>query len=169
MDKMQMIVRRIVGRRSKITKEEMGAILMGLTEYVNLSNDYVRGTCGDSLAASIAWTQACKDNTCVSVDSRGLRDGQVRYDEPGSMHPLQYSEIMFVSDDIRDADPGSGSTLAYLRQHADRVLVVRKEPDHPAAAEKAKSTVCECDNGHKWSTDNPYRDVQCPTCGDYWV
>lgn len=172
------VVRRIVGRKSKISKDEMGAILMGLVEakLVNLCNRYVHDTCGvDSLAAAIAWTKACRSTTCVSVDSRGLRDGQVRYDEPGSMHPLQHSEITFAPHGMRDAEPGSGSTLAYLRRHADRVLVVRQEREHAVViaaeieASKPKLYTCECDNGHKWQTDNPAHDVKCPTCGEYWV
>ena len=172
------VVRRVVGRKSKITKDEMGAILMGLVEarLVNLCNSYVLHTCGDDiLAASIAWSKACRRITCISVDSHGLRDGQVRYDEPGSMHPLQHSEITFAPDGMPDAEPGSGSTLAYLRQHADRVLVVRQEREHSAVvaqaeeAAKPKLYTCECDNGHKWQTDNPDRDVKCPTCGEYWV
>jgi hypothetical protein len=126
------IVRRVVGRKSKISKDEMGAILLGLVKarLVNLCNGYLPETCGDDiLAASIAWTRACRGISCVSVDSCGLRDGQVRYDEPGSMHPLQHSEITFAPDGMRDAEPGSGSTLAYLRRHADRVLVVRQHDD----------------------------------------
>ncbi len=176
------VVRRIVGRKSKITKDEMGAILMGLVEarLVNLCNGYVDQTCGDDIfAASIAWTKACCGITCISVDSRGLRDGQVRYDQPGSMHPMQHSEITFAPDGMRDAEPGSGSTLAYLRRHADRVLVVRQERDHAGviaqreaaakAAEESRFTTCECANGHKWRTDNPERDWKCPTCGEGWV
>jgi len=123
------VVRRIVGRRLKITQDEMAAILIGLVDagIVNLCNDYVRHTCGDDVrAASSAWVTACRSITCISVDSRGLRDGQVRYDEPGSMHPLQHSEIIFAPDGIPDANPGSGSTLKYLRRHADRVLIVRR-------------------------------------------
>lgn len=169
------IVRRIVGRKSKITKDEMGAILMGLVEarLVNLCNSYVLHTCGDDiLAASVAWTKACRHITCISVDSRGLRDGQVRYDEPGRMHPLQHSELTFAPDGMRDAEPGSGSTLAYLRRHADRVLVVRQDVDDDApemGPADFELYTCERDNGHKWQTDNPDRDVKCPTCGEYWV
>ena len=176
------VVRRMVGRKSKITKDEMGAILVGLVEtgIVNLCNGYVRDTCGDDvLAASVAWTKACHDITCISVDSRGLRDGQVRYDQPGSMHPIQHSELTFAPDGMPDAEPGSGSTVAYLRQHADRVLIVRQDREHSAAIERErveakrkeeeKFVTCECDNGHKWRTDNPDRDVKCPTCGEYWV
>lgn len=161
------VVRRIVGRKSKITKDEMGAILMVLVEerLVNLCNGYVRDTCGnDILAASIAWCKACHGISCISVDSRGLRDGQVRYDQPGSMHPMQHSEITFAPDGMRDAEPGSGSTLRYLRQHADRVLVVRQDRE-PAgevarqaamkAVEEARSTTCECENGHRWKTEDP--------------
>lgn len=174
------VVRRVVGRKSKISKDEMGAILMGLVEarLVNLCNRYVHDTCGDDiLAASIAWTKACEGIICVSVDSRGLRDGQVRYDQPGSMHPLQHSEITFAPEGMAEHTPGS--TYAYLRRHADRLLIVRQDRDHSAVlahreaeakrAEDAKFTTCECDEGHRWRTDNPERDWKCPTCGGPWV
>lgn len=174
------VVRRIVGRKSKITKDEMGAILMGLVEerLVNLCNGYVHDTCGDDiLAASIAWTKACRGITCISVDSRGLRDGQVRYDQLGSMHPMQHAEITFAPEGMAEHTPGL--TYAYLRRHADRLLIVRDEPEHPpiaaqkkaaeVAAEEARFTPCECDNGHKWRTDDPERDWKCPTCGESWV
>lgn len=174
------VVRRVVGRKRKITKDEMGAILMGLVEarLVNLCNGYVRHTCGDDiLAASIAWVKACHDIYCISVDSRGLRDGQVRYDQPGSMHPMQHAEITFAPEGMTEDTPGS--TYSYLRDHCDRLLIVRQEPEHAGviaaataakvAAEEARFTACECDNGHKWRTDNPERDWKCPTCGKPWV
>ncbi len=125
------VVRRIVGRRSKISKDEMGAILMALKEEgLDLRNDYVHDTMGDALAASIAWVKACKGITCISVSlSNYLRDGQVRYDEPGSMHPMQHAELTFAPAGMPDAEPGSGSTLSYLRRHADRVLVVRQDKE----------------------------------------
>ena len=179
------VARRIVGRRLKITQDEMAAILIGLVDagIVNLCNDYVRHTCGDDVrAASSAWVTACRSITCISVDSRGLRDGQVRYDEPGSMHPLQHSEIIFAPDGIPDANPGSGSTLKYLRRHADRVLIVRQDTDDDAPEmgpedfaravtrhNVANLVTCECENGHKWQTPDPQRDLKCPTCGEYWV
>ena len=174
------IVRRVVGKRSKITKDEMGAILRGLVEakLVDLCNPYVRGTCDGALGASIEWTKACRGITCISVDSRGLRDGYVRYDAPGSMHPQQHAEITFVPADIDERRTDGGSTIDYMRRHADRLLLVKQDHEHAgeierqtpqvAAAEDARQ-LCECENGHRWSTDDPERDWECPTCGEPWV
>lgn len=172
------VVRQIVGRRSTISKDEMGEILVTLANagIVELAHEYVPDTRSDSYTASVAWTKACRGITCISVDSRGLRDGQVRYDEPGSMHPRQHAELCFVPADVSD------NTLQYMRRHADRVLRVRQDREHSAEiarqaqaaadAEAARYTTLCCDNGHRWLTDNPDRDERgyglCPTCGEYW-
>jgi hypothetical protein len=173
------VVRRIVGRKSKITKDEMGAILMGLKEIgLDLRNSYVHDTMDDALRASIAWVKACKGITCISASLSGyLRDGMVRYDQPGSMNPMQHAEVTFMPQSLAertDHDP-----VSYMRRHCDRLLIVRDEPEHPAvvaqqeaakrAAEEAKYTTCECDNGHTWRTEDPDRDWKCPTCGEPWV
>lgn len=118
------IVRQHVGRRSRITRAEMRAILVSLeARGLSLANAYIRDTLGQQ--APRAWERACHGITCISVDARGsLRDGQVRYDEPGSMHPQQHAELLFVAA----AAAERRATLAYLRAHADRVLVVSGEP-----------------------------------------
>lgn len=123
------VVRRVVGRRSTITTDEMGAILMGLHEarLVDLGNEYMPDTCGDPFAASRAWAKACRGICCISVHSRGLRDGQIRYDEPGRMHPQQHAELTFVPADIDARRTDGGSTIDYMRRHADRVLLVRQD------------------------------------------
>jgi hypothetical protein len=169
------VVRRVAGRKAKITREEMGAILVGLADVgLDLHNPYVPRTMGDAFAASLAWVEACRGITCISVSLCSyLRDGQVRYDQPGRMHPTQHAEITFAPEGLL------ASTYYYLRQHADRVLVVRQDRKHSALierekiaaakAEVARFTTCGCDNGHKWRTDDPQRDLKCPTCGEYWV
>jgi hypothetical protein len=107
----------------------MGEILVTLAKAgINLGNSYVRGTCGDDLPrASSAWVATCRGICCISVDSRGLRDGQVRYDEPGSMHPMQHAQVTFVPADIDAGRTDGGSTVSYMRRHADRVLLVLQD------------------------------------------
>ena len=142
-------VRRIVGRRRKISRREMADILTALAaDGVCLANGYVRGTVtydgphdtGRPVVdadgwpvvnvprAARAWANMCCGIRCISVDHSGLRDGQVRYDAPGSMHPQQHAEILFAPAELaRHEDDQIGQ----LRRHADRVLVVRDDPPLP--------------------------------------
>jgi hypothetical protein len=57
------------------------------------------------------WVDMCRGCTCISIGI-GLRDGDIRYDEPGSMHPLQNAAICFTAD---------RKSAEYLRQRATRV------------------------------------------------
>ena len=115
------IVRQHVGRRSRITRTEMRAILHSLAHAgLDLANPYVSDTLGGD--AADAWVRACRDIRVISVDARGLRDGYVRYDEPGSMHPMQRAELMFVSAALGDYDYDQ---IGQMRRHADRVLIVQ--------------------------------------------
>jgi len=158
-------VRRIVGRRSRIETTDMWRILEALAhDGLDLANPYIHATETRILPdAAQAWVDHCHGLVCISVDARGrLRDGYVRYDEPGSMHPMQHAELTFVPADIGD------STVTYMRRHADRVLLVRSAPKRSETPAQLLE-ICECDNGHRWQTDDPQRDVQCPTCGEYWV
>lgn len=127
------VVRRLVGRRTVITRVEMAAILRVLAAAgLDLRNSYVPATIdlADQRHANVrapeAWAALVRDITCVSVDARGrLRDGDVRYDEPGRLDPTQHAQVTFVPADIDTGRTVGGSTIAYLRRHADRVLRVR--------------------------------------------
>ncbi len=142
----QTIVRQHVGRRSRITRDEMRAILQALTDAgLDLRSSYVHGTIDrhassdtqppQSAGAAETWAKSCRDLTCISVDSRGrLRDGYVRYDQPGTMHPMQQAELTFAPMTIYPP-----ATLDYLRDRADRVLLVRQDPGAGAPA---------CGHGH---------------------
>lgn len=134
------IVRRIVGRRHKISAEDMIAILDALHREVGLDlrNSYVASTLdlsspydqesghAQSPTAACAWARMCRDITCISVDARGgLRDGYVRYDQPGSMNPMQRAEILFAPSALEGREYDQ---IDQLRRHADRVLVVSPLP-----------------------------------------
>lgn len=178
-------VRRLIGRRHKISRDEMRAILEALAaDGVSLENGYMPGTTPyhGAWQAAHAWAKACRGITCISVDSRGLRDGQVRYDEPGRMHPMQHAELLFAPESLGRYEYDQ---IGQLRRHAARVLVVRDDPapiaDLPGAhiyeqgesgavaAPAPKPLTCECENGHRWQTEDPKRDWKCPTCGESWV
>ena len=135
------IVRSIVGSRHKISAEEMQAILLALQSAgLDLRNGYVQETVydetrsdergvllehGDPVRAARAWARVCKGITLVNVDAQGLRDGDVRYDQPGSMNPSQHSQVMFAPPGLND--------YGYLRRHCDRLLIVSPYVEPPAA------------------------------------
>lgn len=50
-----------------------------------------------------------------------------------------------------------------------RVTLTEDQPPEVEAEAKPKMVTCECDNGHRWQTDDPQRDLRCPQCGQYWV
>ena len=178
-------VRQIVGRRSRITRDEMRAILAQLAAGgLDLRNAYVHGTLmwdqdrGQSTDAPLdsagieraatAWERACQHVCCISVAAAGLRDGCVRYDQPGSMAPSQHATLTFVSAAVL----GGCDTVGYLRQHADRVLLVTGEPSSDPP-QPAVPTRLECAHGHLWEADEVDRNERgqgrCPSCGEWWV
>lgn len=126
-------VRTIVGRRHIITRADMAAILAALqAQGLDLSNDCLFD------ASPATWAAMCKDIECISVLASGATPhGAVRYDQPGSMHPLHQAAVLFAAADI-DRHEG---TLSYLRRHARRVLLVRDDPAPLAGAEAAPAPV----------------------------
>lgn len=140
------IVRAIVGRRHRITRAEMREILVRLAGAgLDLRNTHVRDTVpvidwqpgwtiAEHQAAQLAeiaadetwharqaeaWTRVCCGIECVSLSMGGLRDGYVRYDEPGRMRPGQHADLTFAPSTLGDYD--------YLHQHADLVLIVEEQ------------------------------------------
>ncbi len=139
-------VRRLIGRRHKISRQEMADILTALAaDGVCLANGYVLDTVTyddrgrpvldadrwpvvNVLRAARAWANMCRGICCISVDHTGLRDGQVRYDDPGSMHPQQHASLLFAPAHLGDMEYDQ---IGQLREHADRVLIVRDDPPLP--------------------------------------
>lgn len=118
-------VREQVGSRHKISPAEMKSILRAIHhEYGmdSLANSYVpRSFDGQSKQPWLAWMAMLRGCTIISVGD-GLRDGNVRYDQPGSMAPDQHAAIIFVR-----AGGVRRETLDYLRQHCERLLIVSDE------------------------------------------
>ena len=117
-------VRTHVGRRHRITRAEMRAILAALAEaqLVELDNGWQQHRQDGDHAA--AWTDACRGIIVVSVlapdDAPAARlassnPGSIRYDSPGGMHPLLRASVMFAP---------AGLDAGYLRSKATRVLLV---------------------------------------------
>jgi hypothetical protein len=150
------IVRARIGRRIKISRQEMADILADLTAAgVNLCNDCMMGTVqwdyaaggagipvGQSPTAPLIWANACRRTTCISVmppdGGAPTYHGQVRYDEPGSMHPMHRADVIFAPADLEGYDYDQ---IGQLRRKARRVLVVRDDPPlvDPAAEAEARA------------------------------
>lgn len=105
------IVRRIVGRRWRITRREAAEILRrAIDAGVDPRNSCVR--CNDAEG----WLAMVRGITVVSVlPIGGHADGEIRYDQPGSMHPAMMASIMLTEH---------AESLPHLRRHARRVLLV---------------------------------------------
>jgi hypothetical protein len=116
------IVRERVGRRNKITSAEMDSILRAIhAEYGkdSLANGYVPRSFDEvSNRPWLAWMALLRGITVVSF-GQALRDGWMRYDQPGSMNPSQHAALSFV----REGGVSEG-TIPYLREHSDRLLIV---------------------------------------------
>jgi hypothetical protein len=110
-------VRRLVGRRHKITRQEMADILAALaTDGLSLYND-----CSFS-STPMEWANSCTDITVISVMAHGCTPhGQIRYDQPGSMAPMLHAELIFVSVDLGSYEYDQ---IGQMRRHADRLLIV---------------------------------------------
>ena len=116
------IVREKIGRRHKITSAELESILRAVHRECgrdSLANGYVARS-GDSVTERpwLAWMAILRGITLVSF-GRDLRDGWMRYDQPGSMNPSQHAALTFVRDGGVRSD-----SIEYLRRHCDRLLIV---------------------------------------------
>lgn len=112
-------VRSVIGTRRTISRALMAQAMELLAKHgLSLENGYVPDTGGQAPKAARQWANACKSSTCICVSADGLRDGWVHYDEPGSMHPMQRSDVIFVPQHA------ARDSLDYLRQRAKRVVVV---------------------------------------------
>lgn len=82
----------------------------------------------------------CQGSSVVSVLCTGyyVADGElteglgVRYDQPGSMAPGQHATLAFVS---ASQEGDECRTIDYIRDHADRVLIVRDDAELPDPAD----------------------------------
>lgn len=133
-------VRRHVGRRHRISPAEMTALVQSLVDEAGVDprNGHYMATLDRSDAAgrrpaelppapdaAAAWTRACLQGSVISVMGPGSRDvqgdGQIRFDQPGSMHPMQRANVTFVARSAL-----WDGTAEYLRARARRVLIVEE-------------------------------------------
>lgn len=109
----------MVGRRHRITRAEMAAIIreLGRAGWPIAENGYLDTTTD---AAPERWASMV-GGCCVVCCAPGLRDGCIRYDEPGSMHPLQRCQLMFVSSALVGAEYDQ---IGQMRRRCDRLMIV---------------------------------------------
>jgi hypothetical protein len=124
------VVRAVVGRRCRITRADMRLILADLAAagLVQLGNGWGGSRPDQSYHANAAaWTETCRDLTVVSVlaarQSHPARvassnPGEIRYDQPGSMHPQMRACVMFMPAGQREG------TVEFLRRRCRRLLTV---------------------------------------------
>lgn len=115
------ITRGIIGRRRKITRDEMATIILALIDDIAAASTiaYIDDKRSRAQLAD-EWARMCHSDTCISVwGPVAGKPGYIRYDAPGSMVPHQHSDLCFVPHNV------STSTLAYMRRHAGLVLQVR--------------------------------------------
>lgn len=135
------MVRFRLGRRRLVSRHEMENLLADFSRAGgSLLNDYVHDTIpandwksvpgpeyisaaicaeGDRYhqRAAQAWVNVLNQTTLVSVG--GDLENSVRFDEPGSMSPLQRSDVIFAAAD------SALKTLRYLRTKCQKLLLVR--------------------------------------------
>lgn len=105
------MARRVVGRRWRITRAEAAEIVdRCIAAGVDPRNSCARDITADD------WVRSVRGITCVSIAPvGGNSDGEMRYDQPGSMHPMMRCAITLTED---------AESVPYLRHRARRVLLV---------------------------------------------
>jgi hypothetical protein len=140
-------VRAMIGSRNRITRPEMRGLLCALAErgLVDVVNQWFqpvdetgRKMSHDGPFASVSAQRrayvdsieaACRDLTVISVlaetdplEARyaSSNPGTIRYDQPGSMHPLLRASAMFAATSCCARQ----ETVDYLRRRTRRLLIV---------------------------------------------
>jgi len=145
------VVKLVVGRRRVIGKIEMISILLALDLDPEASTIVAGGMSGtlsvggemmpagasrkdvqEVVARHWATMLMCDRHVSINVLATGYFVGDdlatrtgVRWDQSGSMHPMQQADLSFVHVDQRR---GEHDPIAFLRRHASRVLLVRDDP-----------------------------------------
>lgn len=156
--KIHAVVSARIGRRRVIDQGEMAALLEDFARIgLSLANDCIL----PGRDSPTEWARACCGLTLISVLAHGTTPhGSVRYDEPGSLHPLHHAAVMFVPLPLSQRDE-----TGYLARHCRRLLRVRAgELPEPEAQVPAPERRSECALGHQWHGDEEF----CAICGGGW-
>ena len=71
-----------------------------------------------SADAPANWANAARGIVFISLFDEPDGPASIRYDEPGSMHPMQFAAACFVSEDL------PAGSVDYLRDHCERIIIV---------------------------------------------
>lgn len=129
--------RHLIGRRHKISRAEMAVLLARLhdRQLIELNNGWGGARRANKAAPTTeelanGWA-ACCDGICVIsvladsdpviVRLASSNPGSIRYDEPGSMHPLLRATLMFAPTESRP------QTASYLRGRCARLFLVASD------------------------------------------
>lgn len=145
------IIENTIGKRRKIARHEMATILTTWSRQHPgaLANTYVKGTWPDAaqdlphnagddawqsmwatvpndyhVTAGRVWANMVRDTTIICAGEPGtLRDGGVRFDQPGSMAPGQMADVIFIGHNCA----ARAETVDYLREHCRRLIIVDED------------------------------------------
>lgn len=133
-------VRRLVGRRHKITRQQMADIIVSLdipADMHTITGRFADGTLyvggkavdveDEPRAIASTWANMCCGIVTVSV-LREPDGASMRYDDPGAMHPMQRAALLFAPASLRHYDYDQ---IGQLRRRAERVLIVSDDPELP--------------------------------------
>jgi hypothetical protein len=124
------LVSSAVARRHRITRNEMRSVLDDLWRHKVVELDNGWQTPRQDGDHAQAWADMCTGITVISIlandDSPVARNassnpGSIRYDDPGSMHPLMRPTLIFAPASLADLEYDQ---IGQLRRRARRVLVV---------------------------------------------
>ncbi len=115
------IVRRLCGRRRKITRDECVTMFDTLQAEAGLDLQDMGSYLPRPISAARAWERMCSGITFVSVCRFADDTWGIRYDQPGSMNPMQMAEVSIIADTGHRDD-------GYIRRHCKRLIYVRGEP-----------------------------------------
>ena len=172
------------GLRRKITREELRDFLVLQATNAGLDLAGHSGWYGaaDTDAPEEIARAVANAPQGITVLSLGGHVRDIQRDDPGSMHPMQYAELSFVSEALargdHDSSPHSGSTMEYLRRRATRVIAVTGEAlqprSKPAPAEAPHKSPYYCPScGKDVMAEDRDTETKCPVCatviGEYFL
>lgn len=115
-----------------ITRRQMAEKLRLLFQNGSITPNEWCGEIGPDEDMADAWSRVCSGITLVSVlapwpDGREARcsssnPGDIRFDQPGTLHPMTRAELMFVPDGLGE------DTLEWLADKTTALFIVQDTP-----------------------------------------
>lgn len=115
-----------------ISRREMAARLRALFQSGSIAPNEWCGEIGAEEDMADAWARVCNGITLVSVlapwpegsEARcsSSNPGDIRFDQPGTLHPMTRAELMFVPDGLGE------DTLEWLAEKTAALFIVKDTP-----------------------------------------